>query len=204
MNRFTKYFCLTGIALVAMSVFIVIKIFYPIIKEEIKYQVFKNAESFSFEKSNKNEEKIIIPTDQDFGIIIPKINANVGIIPEIDSQDSAVYQSALTKGVAHAKGTAYPGENNNIFIFAHSGADILEANKYNAVFYLLLKLENGDDIFIFYNRQKYHYIVNERKTVNANEIQYIGETPEEQLTLMTCWPPGTTMKRLIIFAEPVR
>lgn len=201
MNKVTKYLYLTGIIFVVVSVLIVIKIFYPIAKEEAKYQFSIKTENFGSEKSKENEKKEISPVDEEFGIVIPKINANVKIIPEVDSQNSLVYQQALTKGVAHAKGTAYPGEKGNIFIFAHSGADILEANKYNAVFYLLSKMEKGDEIFIYYEKQKYHYIVSEKKIVEFDETSYMGETSEEQLTLMTCWPPGTTFKRLVIVAE---
>jgi LPXTG-site transpeptidase (sortase) family protein len=104
--------------------------------------------------------------------------------------------------VAHAKGTGLPGEGKNIFIFAHSTADFFEANRYNAVFYLLSKMENGDEIYLFYKNQKYRYKVSDKKTVKADEAKYLDKDAGDQLTLMTCWPPGTTMKRLIVIASP--
>jgi LPXTG-site transpeptidase (sortase) family protein len=199
----------TGIAFVAVSVLLVLLIFFPVIKEEVRYAVSsrnKLAEVESQEQlaqgKKDNPKDVIVPVDEDFGVVIPKISANAKVISEVDPQNSAVYQRALTKGVAHAKGTSLPGEGGNIFIFAHSTADFFEANRYNAVFYLLSKLEAGDDVYLFYKKQKYHYKVADQKTVGADEVSYLEKGNKNQLTLMTCWPPGTTMKRLIVVAEP--
>ncbi len=208
-NNLSRWYLPAGIALVAMSAFLIALIFFPVIKEEIKYlfssqrNVLKveSQKDFSMEKENNPEAKAIVPVDEEFGIVIPKIFANAKVIPEVDSQNSDIYQRALTKGVAHAKGTALPDENGNTFIFAHSSADFFEATRYNAVFYLLSKLEAGDEIYLFYQGKKYTYIVKEKKNAGAGEVSYLEKnTPEKQLTLMTCWPPGTTLKRLIIKA----
>jgi LPXTG-site transpeptidase (sortase) family protein len=193
-------FVIAGIVLVVMSVIIGVKIFFPVVREEIGYQLYQKT--LSSEKNGVNEpQKTLDPADKDFGIVIPKIRANAKVIPEVDPLNPAVYQRALTKGVAQAKGASYPGEGGNIFIFAHSSADILEANKYNAIFYLLSKLEKDDEIDMYYKNQKYIYKVTERKTVNADEVKYLEQTDTEQLTLMTCWPPGTTLKRLVVIAN---
>ena len=186
----------------AMSVIVIFKIFYPVLKEEAKYQISNQIQKID-KKENSEKKSIEVIADENFGIMIPKINASARIIADVDAQNSFVYQKALSEGVAHAKGTAYPGEGGNVFIFAHSSANILEANKYNAVFYLLSKLESGDEIFIYYQKQKFHYIVKEKLIVDPTETKYMNESSEEKLTLMTCWPPGTTMKRMIISAKPV-
>ena len=52
----------------------------------------------------------------------------------------------MSEGVAQAKGTAVPGEEGNVFIFSHSGSDFYQADRFNAVFYLLDKLGKGDQI----------------------------------------------------------
>ena len=196
----------------AAAVFLVAFIFYPVIKQEIRYTIsaknnsapVETREQAALPENNNSTSDIIVPVDENFGIVIPKISANAKVIPEVDSQDSDIYQRALTQGVAHAKGTALPGENGNTFIFAHSSADFLEASRYNAVFYLLSKLEYKDKIYLFYEGRKYVYEVKEQKKVEATDVSYLQkDTPESQLTLMTCWPPGTTLKRLIIIAQPV-
>ena len=200
-----------GIALIAVSAFLVALIFYPVAKEEIKYLVsskksdwkVESQKDYSAESNNNLKSKAIVSVDEEFGIVIPKILANAKVIAEVDSQNSDIYQKVLTRGVAHAAGSSLPDESGNTFIFAHSSADILEANKYNAVFYLLSKLEAGDDIYLFYKGQKYSYQVTDKKTVSAEEVNYLNNNAEKQLTLMTCWPPGTTLKRLIIIAKVV-
>lgn len=200
---------ITGIALIAISVIILLSIFYPILRAEFSYlfskgknlKVVGKSESM-VSASGPSKFQIMKPVDENFGIVIPKIEANAKVVPNVDSENPAVYQRALTQGVAHALGTKYPGEEGNIFIFAHSGQDILEANRYNAVFYLLSKLETGDEIFIFYQNKKYRYVVTDKKTASPEEAQYMEDTPgQNTLTLMTCWPGGTTWKRLIVRAQ---
>lgn len=201
---------IAGIALVAMSVLLFLSIFFPVLKEEIRYQFSPKRNDVKVESQEESKkvgtertsENLMVPVDEEFGIVIPKISANAKVIPEVDSQDANIYQRALTKGVAHAKGTSYPGEEGNIFIFAHSSADFFEASRYNAVFYLLSKLEKDDEIDIFYKKQKYRYRVDEKKTVNADNVEYLDKSSGNSLTLMTCWPPGTTLKRLLVIAYP--
>jgi len=115
-----------------------------------------------------------------------------------------VYQKALTKGVAHAKGTSLPGQGGNIFIFSHSSSDFLNARRYNSIFYLLSKLVLGDEVKIYFENTEYKYSVLSRKAVEPTDLSYLASrSDQEVLTLMTCWPPGTSQKRLIIQAKRV-
>ena len=115
---------------------------------------------------------------------------------------SVTYQKILTKGVAATAGSPIPGEEGNIFIFAHSGVDFYEAQRYNAVFYLLNKLEKDDDIYLFYEGRKIRYSVIDSKTIEADEVSYYDGIPgKNTVTLMTCWPAGTNFKRYIVIAE---
>ena len=89
-------------------------------------------------------------------------------------------------------------------MFAHSTDYIWNVGTYNAVFYLLYKLEKGDEINIFYKGQRYVYKVTDKEVVDPTEVEYLTrKTDREFLTLQTCWPPGTTLKRQLIFAERV-
>lgn len=196
--------------LVAMSVFILYLTFAPVVREEIKYQF--SAKDNNLPVVTKEEEmaqavpsaKALVPVDEDFGIVIPKIGANARVIADVDWENSAEYQRALTQGVAHARGTSYPGAAGNVFLFAHSGVDFYEANRYNAVFYLIGKLRQGDEIYLFHNREKFVYKVVETKIVASDQVEYLtGDESTKTLTLMTCWPAGTTFKRLIVIAEQV-
>ena len=209
-----------GNFLILSSLFMIAKTFYLPIREELRYffeqkigkkYIIAKEENKSAEVSSqkgllaktinfKNTE-ILIPVDTNFSIVIPKIAANAKIIPNIDPTDEKIYLDALKKGVAHAEGTAFPGEGGHIFLFAHSTDYFWNVGFYNAVFYLLGKLEKDDEVNIFYKGQRYVYKVVDKKIVDPSEVEYLTrKTNHEFLTLQTCWPPGTTFKRLLVFA----
>ena len=170
--------------------------FGPVVKEEVKYtthQVFKVKDA---------AEKPLTPPNKDFSIVIPKIGAAAPVVSDVDSQDPKVYPAALRKGVAHAKGTPYPGHFGNTYIFAHSTDAFYNVGRYNAVFYLLGKLSPGDEIDIYYKEVLYKYSVTDIKIVEAKDVTYLGNFGEgNTLTLQTCYPPGTTLKRLVVIGR---
>lgn len=152
------------------------------------------------------KEKVLIPDSAEFSVAIPKIGANEHIIQNVDPNNEDEYLRALMKGVAHAKGSAFPGLNGTTYLFAHSADSFWNVGRYNAVFYLLNKLEKGDEIVIFYSGQRYNYKVVKSEVVNADDTHYIASNigQGERLILQTCWPPGTAWKRLLVFAEPLK
>lgn len=194
----TKYnvFIRFGIALLLTGVTLLILTFLPVVRQEVLYRIAVNS---------KPEAAKIKPVDREFGIIIPKIKANTKVIANVDPSDEPAYQRALTKGVAQAKGTVLPGQTGNTFIFAHSAGNWYIANQYNAVFYLLYKLVKGDEIQMYYKDKLYTYKVRELKYVDPKDVGFLSPKTDgwKTLTLMTCWPPGTTLKRLIVVADMV-
>lgn len=144
----------------------------------------------------------ISPMDTDFGVVIPKIGANAKVLPNVDPGDSKVYLEALKKGVAHSAGSVYPGQIGNMFLFAHSVGNFWQVNRWNAVFYLLRELNPGDEVNIFFQGRRFVYVVYDKKVVGADEVGYLNSQANfPMLTLQTCWPPGTTLKRLLVFAR---
>lgn len=146
----------------------------------------------------------ISPINREFSIVIPKIKANASILANIDPSNQTEYTKALKQGViAHARGTTLPGVNGNSFLFAHSSVNFWEAGQINPVFYLLRELEAGDEIDVFYNNKRYLYLVTDKKIVEPNEVAYLNDQTSDypKLTLQTCWPPGTALKRLLVIAK---
>jgi len=137
-----------------------------------------------------------------YSIYIPKIDAKADVVAEIDTQNENLYLDALQKGVAHAMGTSHPGQGDTIYMFAHSTDSPLRVSEYNAVFYLLRKLEAGDSIIVYHNNEKYVYKVSQKIVVEASDTSWLTKTGQEKLILQTCDPPGTQLKRLLIIAEP--
>ena len=189
---------ITGIFLILSGLFILVKTVYPIVFEEARYQI-KQVQT---KAPNSIELAVITPIDTEFSIQIPKINANAKIIANVDPYNEKEYQKKLSQGVAHSKGSALPDTLGNMFLFAHSSQDFFVASRYNAVFYLLNKLEQGDSITIYYKNTPYVYQVTNKRIVLPQDVQYMKSIGNnETLTLMTCWPAGTTFKRLLIKAE---
>ena len=175
-------------------------------EEEIKYSLQKTGDTKGLltKTIDGKTAQILIPEDPEFSVVIPKIGANARIIPNVNTADERAYSEALKHGVAQAQGTAYPGEGGHIFLFAHSTDYWWNVSTYNAVFYLLGKLIKGDDINIYYKGERFVYRVVESKIVDPSEVEYITrKTNTEFVTLQTCWPLGTTFKRLLVFAVRV-
>jgi len=216
-----------GNFLILSSVFMVGKTFYQPVQQEIRYFIEKQANKQYFVASSKEDAvfrlqknnqpkgglnsllniksvEALIPEDPNFSVVIPKIGANARIITNVDVSNEKVYLDALKKGVGHAWGTAFPGEGGHVFLFAHSTDYFWNIGTYNAVFYLLDKLEKQDEINLFYKGQRYKYQVIERRIVDPSQVEYLTrKTNREFVTLQTCWPAGTTLKRLLIFAVRV-
>lgn len=177
---------------------------YAVVKEERKTAEISRPRGLLAKAINFKQTEVLIPVDPNFSIVIPKIAANAKILANIDPVDEKTYLEALQKGVAHAAGTAFPGEGGHIFLFAHSTDYFWNVGTYNAVFYLLGKLVKGDEVNVFYKGQRYVYKVIDKKIVDPKQVEYLTrKSNKEFLTLQTCWPPGTTFKRLLVFAVRV-
>lgn len=152
------------------------------------------------------KDRAIVPLNTDFDIIIPKIGANAIVIPNVDPTDEQQYLAALKKGVAHAKGSVFPGMQGTTYLFAHSTDNWWDVGRYNAIFYLLKDLQPSDSVTIFFNGKRYDYSVRNIQIVDPSEVSYLvnAQNTPEQLVMQTCWPPGTTWKRLLVVADPVK
>lgn len=179
-------------------------IYLPTIIQEVRYS-FQDKKysdvvvSYNEITKGNSDNTVIVAKDSKFGLIIPKLGINTPIIDNIDAFDKNEYQLALTKGIAHAKGSSYPGQIGNVFLFSHSSNNLIDAIRYNSQFYLLDKLEKGNSIYVAYNNIVYKYTVLDKKIVSATDIELITQDAnKDEITLMTCWPAGTTFKRLVV------
>ncbi len=198
----------SGAVLVVFALLLLALIFYPALKEEARYRFTArdntDISNVVITKDSTNDQGgNIVPADAGFSIIVPKIGGNAPVIENIDPYNEHEYRNALENGVAHANGSVVPGEKGNTFLFAHSSDNFYTANHYNTVFYLLHKLENGDQFFIVHDNRVYKYIVSGTQEVAPEAVEYLEtkSNDTQTATLMTCWPPGTTSSRLLVFGE---
>lgn len=195
-----------GAGLVVFAITGIIFSLYPVAKEEFLYRFgTKNQIAVSgFGEILSKSYATDLGLDPYFSIYIPRINAKANIIPNVDPGNPADYLKALSKGVAHAKGTNYPGQGKLIYLFSHSTDSPLNFARYNAVFYLLGKLKAGDRVVIFFMGEKYEYVVTDEFTTAANDTSWLTDDGNgEKLVLQTCDPPGTSWRRLLIIAKPL-
>jgi LPXTG-site transpeptidase (sortase) family protein len=151
------------------------------------------------------KQQILVPVDTQFSIVIPKIGASAKVYPNVNPASPDAFLPILKNGVAHAKGTVFPGMNGNVYLFAHSTDNFWDVGRYNALFYLIKDLSKGDEVSIFFENKRHNYVVTGSKIVGSSDVSYIVNArnqTQEQLVLQTCWPPGTTFQRLLVFAEP--
>lgn len=164
----------------------------------------KDTQSTGFGGLSLGGIENIVPVSTDFGIVIEKINANAKVVADVDPGNELEYATALGKGVAHAKGTVFPGQKGNIYLFSHSVDAPWNVVRFNAVFYLLKELEAGDRIIMFYQGRRFDYIVFDKSIVDPEETRFLTDTYDASvLTLQTCDPPGTLINRLIVRAKLV-
>lgn len=209
-----------GNFLVLFSLFGVLMIFGPAIYYEINFQV-EQVRGIKYVIADTPphlpgagpggglsnvgpSEKILIPKDTNFSILIPKIGADSRVFPNVDPSNEAQYLSVLKLGVAHARGSVFPGMDGATYLFAHSTDSIWDVGRYNAVFYLLKDLSQGDQVVVFFKNRRYNYTVDATKIIDGSDVSDLvnAQTGSQRLILQTCWPPGTTLKRLLVTAKP--
>jgi len=142
-----------------------------------------------------------LPTKGIF-ITISKIHAQSPVIPNVDPNNQVVYDQALSRGVAQAKGTALPGEKGTVYLFAHSSGPPWDITHFNTIFLRLGELQNGDLIILRRNGKNYTYIVEDKKVVDPWQVTYLTNSKKPQLIVQTCTPIGTSLYRLLVFAKP--
>ncbi len=154
--------------------------------------------------SNHKVTKELVVEDNNYAVFVPKIGALAAVIPNVDANSKEAYGLALRAGVAEAAGMAHPGEMGTTLLFAHSVGDRIDFARYNAVFYLLDKLGLGDTVEIVYKGKLLRYEVVRREILEPeNNAYFKPQKLSEQLVLQTCWPPGTTWKRLVVVGRRI-
>lgn len=203
-----------GFGFVSFAIAGAIFTFWPIFKEEIKYLITNKQQNYAYEDTASQisaqktdeikKEALSLGLNSYFSINIPKVGAKANIIANVDSGSFEEYSKALKEGVAHAKGTSFPGQGKTVYLFSHSTDSSLNFTRYNAVFYLLSKLDAGDMITVYFLDQKYSYQVNQKVVTSPKDTSWFEDLGQgEKLVLQTCDPPGTSFKRLLIIASPI-
>lgn len=139
------------------------------------------------------------------------INTNISLkqyslsIPKLNIKDAKVLVGGedLSKSLVHYLPRTLPGEFGNIVVFGHSTLPALYNPKdYKTIFTYLPSLDNGDKIIITVGDVSYEYEVYDMFVVDPDQVSVLQNmTDAAYLTLITCVPPGTYWKRLVVRAR---
>jgi LPXTG-site transpeptidase (sortase) family protein len=185
--------------LTAAGVFLLVLLLFkaPIIISQVEYTFSPKTPVPALAVATATQ---VIPAENT--ITIPKLNIHVPVQYEPSIQEAAI-QTALQSGVVHYGNTALPGTAGNVAIFGHSSNDWWEAGNYKFVFVLLDKLSPGDQVSIDFNSKRYIYEVTGSKIVEPTDVAVLNPTPTPTLSLITCTPPGTSLRRLVVTAKQI-
>ncbi len=126
-------------------------------------------------------------------------------IPKLNIKDAVVIMGSmdLKKSLIQYPQTALPGQLGNTVVFGHSVLpQFFSPKNYLTIFSTLYKLKQGDEIILNYDRLEYKYVVEEMFEVKPTNLSVLEQKFDNKyLTLITCSPPGTYLRRLIIKAQ---
>ncbi|MDP2691794.1 MAG: sortase [bacterium] len=147
------------------------------------------------------EMRLEVPKVFEGSIPVKDVDVDSFDFSKLYNSENAI-QKALQEGVVHYPFTANPDQFGNVFITGHSSHYAWDKGKYKDIFALLHKLEVGDEYFITYKGERYHYRVTEIFEINPDVVSVLEQPVDQRIsTLMTCTPVGTTLRRLIVRAE---
>lgn len=200
--RKSRHFMPITAAVLVVLVFLFLQYNRPIISNVVAY----------VSPGNIDPQNIIIDPSTDLTvapeprIIIPKINVDAPVIYGVGN-DYDSQMAAMEKGVAQFAipgANSRPGQIGNTVLSGHSSNDLLEPGDYKFIFVQLEKLQIGDSVYLNYQSKRYTYIITKKEVVEPSEVsKLVYPTDKPMLTLITCTPIGTALRRLLVTAEQV-
>lgn len=146
-----------------------------------------------FESDSSSNKPILFDGEHTtYTISIPKLKIKDAVVT-VGSMD-------LKKSLIQYPQTALPGQLGNAVVFGHSVLpQFFNPKSYLTIFATLYKLEEGDEIYVKYGSIEYKYIISKMFEVKPTDLSVLDQRFDQRsLTLITCSPPGTYLRRLVI------
>lgn len=149
---------------------------------------FTNAQNW-FPTAHLENGQSRIPSYQ---LSIPSLQIEHAIVSTTDYD--------LDKHLVHYGNTPVPPDKGNAVIFGHSTLpQLFNKSNYKTIFANAYKLKLGDEIVAESEGVTYTYKIYNITVVDPIDTSaFVQDYDVSMLTLVTCTPPGTTWKRLII------
>ncbi|OGH17682.1 MAG: hypothetical protein A2868_01905 [Candidatus Levybacteria bacterium RIFCSPHIGHO2_01_FULL_40_15b] len=109
----------------------------------------------------------------------------------------------LAKHLVQYLGTSIPGEQGTAVIFGHSTLpQLFNPKNYKTIFATLHTLKVNDEVFINVDGITYKYKIFSIVITDPEDTNILSQSFDNSyITLVTCTPPGTIWKRLVVRAS---
>lgn len=180
MRKLGIYLVIIGIAILG---------FYLIYNKSIEKRASDSVDDYINDTSIVNEisnEESIEETKEEESNNKRSINYTAILeIPSIDLKqgvvDSTKNFSSINYAISVDKNSNYPNELGNFILYAHSG------NSYISYFRKLNRVNINDDIYVYYQGTKYHYIIKNKYDIEkTGKAKVISRRDDKYITLITC------------------
>lgn len=130
-----------------------------------------------------------------YSLSIPKL--------KIENAEVSTIDYDLNRHLVHYSGTSIPGEKGTAVIFGHSTLpQWFDPKNYKTIFATVHTLKIGDEIRATVNNTVYQYKVYSMIITTPEDTEIFSQLYDNSyITIVTCTPPGTTWKRLIVRAR---
>jgi LPXTG-site transpeptidase (sortase) family protein len=123
-------------------------------------------------------------------IAIPKIGVH------------ALIGESLDRGPIYWPQVGRPGQGTTVAIAGHDVTPVAGFNGHGP-FHDIDRLTSGDRIQVTTHGKRHLYRVTGRRVLSARNLHIADLTRHERLLLTTCWPRGSSVYRLVVYALPV-
>lgn len=139
--------------------------------------------------------KVVEDKNIEYTISIPKIEIEDAFVTNKDAD--------LTKHLVQFNSDSYPPKQGNSVIFGHSTLpQLYDRNNYKTIFANAYKLNVGDQIIVNIKNETYTYKIESVTVVEPEDTSVLSQNfTDSFITIVTCTPPGTIWKRLILKAR---
>ena len=135
------------------------------------------------------------PRESSYFLTIPTLGIMNAYVSTVDVN--------LASHLVNLGGTALPPDKGNTVIFGHSTLpQLFNPKDYKTIFANAYKLQIGDSFQAIVNNIVYTYKIFSITVVDPEDTSVLEQTYDDSyITLITCTPPGTIWKRLVIKAR---
>lgn len=136
-------------------------------------------------------------------IIIEKLDIRAPIVFNLADDEKVIFNN-LENGVVNYPGTVKPGEAGLSLLLGHSSALPWYKGDYGSVFALLGQLKKDDIFYVRYSDGRtFTYKMYDSVIFSplSTDDSYLKLEGDSNLVLLSCWPVGTSYKRIAIKAK---